>query len=269
MQDAARALASRAPIDLTLANPAQTEHWASELGGVSLGPGHVRLASNVSITDLPGFAQGAWWVQDIAASLPARIAGAGAGRHAIDLCAAPGGKTMQLAAQGWRVTALDKSAKRLERMGQNLERSGLSAQVIAADALQWQPDAPVDLILLDAPCSATGIFRRHPDVLYRVGPRQIAEMAELQLRLLDRVADWLAPGGTLIYATCSLERAEGEDQIAAFLARHSDYALVPVENITLTDGIDRDKSGFIRTLPGQLQSVGGLDGFFVGKLIRN
>ncbi|MEO8723455.1 MAG: RsmB/NOP family class I SAM-dependent RNA methyltransferase [Sphingobium sp.] len=273
VEAAARALASRAPIDLTLADPAQTDLWVGELGGVSLAPGHVRVGHNVSITDLPGFADGAWWVQDLAASLPARIAGAGAGvsggRHAIDLCAAPGGKTMQLAAQGWHVTALDKSAKRLERMTQNLERSGLAAQVIVADALQWTPDSPVDLVLLDAPCSASGIFRRHPDVLHRVGARQIAEMAELQTRLLDHVADWLAPGGVLIYATCSLERAEGEDQIAAFLARHSTYAQVSPETNVLPDGIVPGETGSLRTLPGLLASAGGIDGFFISKLIRN
>lgn len=266
---AARALATRAPIDLTLAHPEQTERWTNELGGVSLAPGHVRLSHDVSITALPGYADGAWWVQDIAASLPARIAGTGNGRHAIDVCAAPGGKTMQLAAQGWLVTAMDKSTKRLERMAENLTRSGLSAQVIAADALQWKPDNMVDLVLLDAPCSATGIFRRHPDVLHRVGPRQIAEMAELQAQLLDHVAAWLNPGGILIYATCSLERAEGEDQIASFLLRHPDYAVAPPAQGALPTGIVANKSGLLRTLPGAMEAVGGLDGFFVAQLIHN
>lgn len=263
-----RALAARAPIDLTLADPAEAAALAEALDGVSLMPGHVRLSHDVVVPDLPGYAEGRWWVQDIAASIPARLAGAGEGRIALDLCAAPGGKTMQLAAQGWRVTALDKSAKRLERLAANLERSGLGAQVAVAqgDALGWEPDAPADLILLDAPCSATGIFRRHPDVLHRAGPRQIAEMAEIQAAMLDRVAGWLKPGGTLIYATCSLEQAEGEDQIAAFLTRHTGFALDPVRAEELPVGLAPTAEGTLRTLPGMLEDAGGADGFFVARL---
>lgn len=266
---AARALGRRAPIDLTLADAALTRHFADMLGGTSLMPGHVRLPHDVSVPDMPGYDEGRWWVQDIAASLPARLAGAGEGRVALDLCAAPGGKTMQLAAQGWRVTALDKSAKRLERLAANLKRSGLAADVAQGDALLWEPEAPADLILLDAPCSATGIFRRHPDVLYRAGPRQIAEMAEIQAQMLDRAAGWLKPGGILIYATCSLERTEGEDQIAAFLTRHTGFTIDPVRAEELPAGISPTAEGFIRTLPGMLEADGGADGFFVARLRLN
>lgn len=265
---AARALACRAPIDLSFADHAEAERMADMMGGASIMPGHVRLDHDVSVPDLPGYAQGHWWVQDIAASLPARLAGSGEGRTAYDLCAAPGGKTMQLAAAGWRVTALDKSAKRLERLAENLTRSGLGAQVEVAqgDALTWEPTAPADLILLDAPCSATGIFRRHPDVLYRAGPRQIAEMAEVQAAMLDRAADWLKPSGILIYATCSLERAEGEDQIAAFLERYPRFVVSPVETSELPAGIVPTSEGFVRTLPTMLEGQGGADGFFVARL---
>lgn len=265
---AARALGRRAPIDVTLATPAETAHFDDVLAGETLLPGHVRIDHAVSVPGLPGYNEGRWWVQDIAASLPARLAGTGAGRSAIDLCAAPGGKTMQLAAQGWAVTAIDKSARRLERMADNLKRSGLAAQVMQGDALSWQPDAPADLILLDAPCSATGIFRRHPDVLYRAGPRLISDMAEQQAALLDRCAPWVKPGGLLIYATCSLERAEGEEQIERFLNTHSEYQVQPPRKDELPAGISVTPQGCIRTLPGMMEDKGGLDGFFIARLIH-
>jgi len=265
---AAQALARRAPIDVTLADPTETAHFDDVLAGETLMPGHVRIDHAVSVPGLPGFAEGRWWVQDLAASLPARLAGQGQGRIAIDLCAAPGGKTMQLAAQGWQVTALDKSAKRLERMTDNLCRSGLSTQVRQGDALTWEPDAPADLILLDAPCSATGIFRRHPDVLHRAGDRQIAEMAEQQALMLDRAARWVKPGGLLIYATCSLERAEGEEQIDRFLAGHAGFEIVPPVPDELPSGMAPDEQGCIRTLPGMLADKGGIDGFFIARLRR-
>jgi 16S rRNA (cytosine967-C5)-methyltransferase len=173
---------------------------------------------------------------------------------------------MQLAAAGWAVTAVDSSAKRLARLSDNLMRTVLSADIVQGDIRTWAPDAPVDAILLDAPCSATGIFRRHPDVLHRVEPRQIDEMAALQAGFLDRAADWLKPGGTLIYATCSLERAEGEDQIAAFLDRHSGWTVNPVSPGELPAGIAPDADGFVRTLPGLIADGGGLDGFFLARL---
>lgn len=265
---AAHALGRRPPIDLTLADPAETEQFAQALGGQSLLPGHVRIGHDAAIPTLPGFSEGRWWVQDLAASLPARLAGAGEGRTALDLCAAPGGKTMQLAAQGWRVTALDRSAKRLERLTQNLARSGLSADVVQADALLWDHAEKADLVLLDAPCSATGIFQRHPDTLYRAGVRQIAELAEQQGALLTRATAWVRPGGLLIYSTCSLERAEGEDRIAAFLAAHPSFRIEPPGADELPPGIAPDADGCIRTLPGMLGDTGGIAGFFIARMRR-
>lgn len=265
---AARALGRRPPIDLTLADPAETTHFAEVLGGESLMPGHVRIGYDVAISTLPGFAEGRWWVQDLAASLPARLAGAGQGRTALDLCAAPGGKTMQLAAQGWRVTALDRSAKRLERLAQNLDRSGLSAEVMQADALSWEHAGEADLVLLDAPCSATGIFQRHPDALYRAGERQIAELAVQQAALLDRAATWVRPGGQLIYATCSLERVEGEDRIAEFLAAHPSFRIEPPTSDELPPDIVPNAQGYVRILPGVLEEAGGVAGFFIARMRR-
>ena len=268
VEAAARAYAIRPPVDVSLRDPAATAEWTAQLGGVSLAPGHVRLPDGANIPDLPGFADGAWWVQDVAASCPARLLGAGEGRHVLDLCAAPGGKTMQLAAAGWRVTAIDQSKKRLERLTENLTRTGLSADVVQADLRQWQPDQPVDAILLDAPCTATGIYRRHPDVLHRIGPRQIAELAELQGALLARAADWLKPGGVLLYATCSLEQAEGEEQITRLLAARPDFALVPAQAGELPDGMTPTSQGWLRTLPDTLATQGGADGFFIARLAK-
>nr|WP_250890604.1 RsmB/NOP family class I SAM-dependent RNA methyltransferase [Sphingobium nicotianae] len=270
MVAAARAtIAQRAPLDLSLRDAAATADWAARLGGVSLAPGHVRLPADSEVTALPGFGTGDWWVQDLAASLPARLLGSGERRHVLDLCAAPGGKTMQLAAAGWRVTSVDQSQRRSERLRANLARTGLAAEVIHADLLDWQPDAPADAILLDAPCTATGIFRRHPDVIHRIGPRQIAELAELQAALLDRALGWLKPGGRLVYATCSLEPQEGEAQIAALLARRSDVRRVAIDPATLPSGIPPTPDGALRTVPGMLLEQGGLDGFFVTILSRS
>jgi len=269
VQAARQAIAARPPLDLSLRDPVQTTETAARLGGTSLAPGHVRLAAETDVTALAGFREGAFWVQDLAASLPARLLGEGAGRPVLDLCAAPGGKTLQLAAAGWQVTALDQSARRLERLTESLARTGLTATVVAADLRDWQPSEPVDAILLDAPCSATGIFRRHPDVLHRVGPRQIAEMADLQAALLDRASGWLKPGGRLVYATCSLEPEEGETQIAALLARRGDMRPAAIDGGTFPAGLGTQAPGQLRTLPGLLSETGGLDGFFVALLERN
>lgn len=267
-QAAAHAYAVRPPVDLSLRDASETQSWAEKLGGESFAPGHVRLPGQTVITELPGFAEGAWWVQDLAASCPARLLGAGEGRTVLDLCAAPGGKTMQLAAAGWQVTAVDQSKKRLERLSDNLTRTGLAAAIVAADLRQWEPAAPVDAILLDAPCTATGIYRRHPDVLHRIGPRQIDELAALQAELLGRVAGWLKPGGTLVYATCSLEQAEGEDQVRAFLEEHADFALQPAQQAELPGHIAPCAEGWLRTLPDTLADKGGADGFFIARLAR-
>ncbi|KQM24885.1 MULTISPECIES: RsmB/NOP family class I SAM-dependent RNA methyltransferase [unclassified Sphingomonas] len=257
---AAQAIAQQPPVDLSLKGEDGPE-------GVALAPHHRRLAEHGAIADLPGYAEGQWWVQDLAASIPARLLGKGPG-HALDLCAAPGGKTLQLAAAGWDVTALDNSASRLMRLTENMERTGLSATVVTGDALVWKPAEPVDAILLDAPCSATGIFRRHPDVLHRVRPSIIAETAALQARLLARAADWVKPGGRLVYATCSLEPAEGEAQLDRFLSARPDYAVELATADELPEGVTAHERGYVRTLPGMLAEQGGLDGFFIVRLRR-
>ena len=253
-------LASPPPLDLALRDPAQTQAWAEQLGGVSLAPGHVRLPRGSAVDSLPGFDEGAWWVQDLAASLPARLLGDGQGRRVLDLCAAPGGKTLQLAAAGWQVTALDISKRRLELLRQNLARTDLAATLVTANALEWKPAEPFDAILLDAPCTATGTARRHPDVLHRISERQVAEMVELQQALVNRAADWLKPGGTLVYVTCSLEREEGED-IAAGIS----LPPAPITADDLIPGLAPTAEGWLRTDPSMLADVGGLDGFFVAR----
>ena len=263
---AGAALGHEPPLDLTLRDPAATAAWAATLGGVSLAPGHVRLGARAAVPDLPGFADGAWWVQDLAASLPARLLAPAAGAAVLDLCAAPGGKTLQLAAAGAAVTALDVSDTRLDRLRANLARTGLSAAVVAVDALVWRPERPFDAVLLDAPCSATGVFRRHPDVLHR-GVRDLAPLLGVQAALLDRAVEWLRPGGRLVFATCSLERAEGEDQLAAALGRHPDLRLEPIAATELPDGFV-PTDGALRVLPGTLAAAGGVDGFFVARLVK-
>lgn len=256
----AAGLAVPPPLDLTLRDPAATADWAARLGGTSLLPGHVRLERGTAVERLEGFREGAWWVQDLAASLPARLLGEGLGRTALDLCAAPGGKTMQLAAAGWQVTAVDSGAKRLQRMQENLARTGLAATLVQADALVWEPEGQFDAVLLDAPCTATGTCRRHPDVLHRIGPRQIAELAELQSALLERAARWVKPGGRLVYATCSLEPAEGEAQ-----ARRIALPADPIRAEELPHGLAPTGEGWLRTDPGMLAEAGGLDGFFIAR----
>ncbi|MBB4857680.1 16S rRNA (cytosine967-C5)-methyltransferase [Novosphingobium chloroacetimidivorans] len=256
----ARGLAEPPPLDVTLREIDATAEWAARLGGTSLASGHVRLPRGASIESLDGYRDGAWWVQDLAASLPARLLGQGEGRRVLDLCAAPGGKTLQLAAAGWQVTALDVSKRRLERLRHNLDRTGLAAQVVTADARTWQPDQAYDAILLDAPCTATGTCRRHPDVLHRIGPRQIADMAELQSALLSRAAEWLVPGGRLVYAVCSLEPEEGEERAGKVAL---DRNVIRADE--LPAGFAPDHEGWLRTDPGMLRDEGGLDGFFIAR----
>jgi 16S rRNA (cytosine967-C5)-methyltransferase len=262
-RDAAAALATPPPIDLTFASDAPPEG----LDGVSLMPRHLRLERGTAVAGLTGYGSGEWWVQDISASIPARLLGEGDGRHVLDLCAAPGGKTMQLASAGFSVTAVDASESRLARLRENLERTKLRAEIKAADVMKWSPPAQVDAILLDAPCSATGIFRRHPDVLHRVRPRAIAELTEGQKAMLARAAGWLKPGGKLVYSVCSLEPEEGEQVLEAFLSRRKDFA---VDEIRLDEvpAEMRPNNGILRILPGTFQASGGADGFFIARLTR-
>lgn len=263
---AARMLAQEPATDLTLRDAAETSRWAEALGAVSLAPGHLRVPRDKErggqLTEWPGFAEGAWWVQDMAASLPVRLLGAQAGEAVLDMCAAPGGKTLQLAALGADVTALDVADARLERVRENLQRTGLAAQLAVGDALRWEPGQLYDRILLDAPCSATGIFRRHPDVLQLKGARDLQPLTLLQAALLRRAAGWLKPGGTLVYATCSLDPREGEriaGRIVASLPRD------PIRADELPAGLMPTPEGWVRTLPGQLEAEGGVDGFFIAR----
>jgi 16S rRNA (cytosine967-C5)-methyltransferase len=261
---ARRQIVRRPQLDLSFADAALAERYAVEHGGTSLAPGHVRLASQ-SVSELPGFGEGGWWVQDLAASLPVRCIPAAAA-HVLDACAAPGGKTMQLAAAGHAVVALDKSESRLGRLAENLSRTGLKAELEVADAFRWDSPRQFDAVLVDAPCTATGTFRRHPEVLHRVRDPYIRAAADAQLRLLARTADWVRPGGTLIYSVCSLERAEGEEVIASFLESSSGFRLAAPANAPAF--VTPTPEGWLRILPGTLEAEGGLDGFFIACLVR-
>lgn len=263
-EDIARAHLSGAAIDLTLRHEEEAEGWAERLSATLLPTGSLRLPPDgAAIPDLPGFVEGAWWVQDAAAAIPARLLGAEQGERILDLCAAPGGKTMQLASRGALVTALDRSAPRLERLRENLARLGLSAEIAVADATSYAGE-PFDAVLLDAPCSATGTIRRHPDVAWTKAEADIGRLAALQSRLLDQAAGLVRPGGRLVYCTCSLEPDEGEAQVAAFLARDQRFVRVPVRPEEVGGrGELIDGHGDLRTLPCH-----GLDGFFASRLVR-
>lgn len=269
--ETARAIAAQhlkePPLDLTTkADPA---HWATELDAQLMPTGTLRRAHKGSITGLPGFDEGAWWVQDLAASLPARLLGNVQGMDVIDLCAAPGGKTMELAAAGGQVVAVDRSEKRLERVKQNLERTHLSAKLVTADAETWRPALLADAVLLDAPCSATGTARRHPDVLCLKTHADVIKLANLQARLLKAAVEMVRPGGLIVYCTCSLQPEEGERQIEALIASGAPVELDPVkpaEAGTLANIITAD--GYLRTLPSHLAEQGGMDGFFAARLRR-
>jgi len=264
VEAARRQIAHRPPLDLSFADGTTAQAYAEQHSGLSLAPKHVRLASS-SVSELPGFDTGEWWVQDLAASLPASLIPASA-KEVLDLCAAPGGKTMQLAAAGYSVTAVDSSKSRLARLRENLGRTNLEAELVIADALTWEPKRRHDAILLDAPCSATGTFRRHPEVLYRARPSIIAENVELQARLLDRAAEWLNPGGTLVYSVCSLEPQEGEQVVLAFLAAHLQFT---ISGANIPEFVSASPEGWVRILPGMLEEQGGLDGFFTARLVRS
>lgn len=257
-------IAVRPPLDLSFAEDGEAQAYAAAHGGITLAPNHVRLQSS-AVAALPGYEGGRWWVQDLAASLPARCI-QGTALEILDLCAAPGGKTMQLAAAGHRVTSVDFSKSRLGRLRDNLNRTKLKASLVQADALSWEPGRQFDSILLDSPCSATGTFRRHPEVLYRASPRIIAESADLQGRLLGRAARWLKPGGTLIYSVCSLEPQEGEELVDGFLSQRDDFVLG--DPLGLPGFARSSGKGFVRILPGLLDGEGGLDGFFIARLVR-
>lgn len=259
---------AEAPLDLTPKSDAP--HWAERLGGQIVAAGSVRLSSPGAVSGLAGFDDGAWWVQDAAARLVGGLVGASVGdvrgKHVIDLCAAPGGKTALLCAAGARVTAVDRSATRLKRLHANLARLGLEAQVVVADAGDWRPDDAADAVLLDAPCSATGTLRRHPDVALGKSPKDVRRLADLQTRLFAQAATFLKPGGVLVYATCSLQPDEGP-AVAATAAR-AGHALEPMP-ITAGEVAGMAETvtpaGHFRSLPCHLAEAGGMDGFFAAR----
>lgn len=249
------------------------EIWAEHVHGRVMPTGTVRTLAHGAITLLPGFTEGAWWVQDAAASIPAQLFGDVSGQNICDLCAAPGGKTAQLAAAGANVTAIDRSPARLSRLTENFTRLGLTVETIAADALEWKPDRQFDGVLLDAPCTSTGTIRRHPDVPWLKSEADLGVLTSLQQRLLDRAVDLTKPGGALVYCVCSLEPEEGEQQIEALLARDPRVARKPIQPAEVfghAEFITAD--GALRTLPHYLPDPdpqwAGLDGFYAARLIR-
>ncbi len=265
-EETARAIAAAHLVEpaLDLSIKADAPGWAARLGGELLPWGTVRLHAKGRIEDIEGYAEGAWWVQDAAAALPALLSGDVRGLRVADLCAAPGGKTAELAVRGARVTAVDLSNSRLRRLRENLGRLGLDAEIVQANAAEWVAPEPFDAVLLDAPCSATGTIRRNPDIAYLKGESDIAALTRAQARLLDHALDLLKPGGQLVYSTCSLEAEEGEAQIERLLAARPDVSVRPIH--AEREGIPPEcvtPTGLLRTLPFH---CGGMDGFFAARL---
>lgn len=273
-REIATAHLSEAPLDLTPKDSGQA--IADLTGGALLVTGSIRLGDHGTVEKIPGYEDGDWWVQDAAASLPVKLLGNIKGKHIADLCAAPGGKTLQLAAGGANVTAIDSSESRLKRLHENLARTGLSANILVMDALTWHPAKAPDMILIDAPCNATGTIRRHPDILRTRDPARADQFVDLQARLLDHSAKIVASGGTIVFCTCSLDPREGEHQISAFLERNPDFRIVPIlpdEIGGLESAITED--GHLRTLPFMTPparndgvTTGGMDGFFASRLVK-
>jgi 16S rRNA (cytosine967-C5)-methyltransferase len=273
-REIAVALSYEPSLDITV--KADAEQWASRLHGEMLPTGTVRTLLQGSVTMLPGFAEGQWWVQDAAAALPARLFGDVAGKSILDLCAAPGGKTAQLAQLGARVTAVDRSPGRMARLRENFARLSLQVETVVTDAAEWQGanSGGFDGILVDAPCSSTGTIRRHPDVAWLRQEADIAPLVGLQKRLLQRAVTLLKAGGTLVYCTCSLEPEEGEEAISALLATEPAVRRAPIEPSEiagLTEILNAE--GDLRTLPSHLphqdQRLGGLDGFYAARLVKS
>jgi 16S rRNA (cytosine967-C5)-methyltransferase len=263
------------PVDLTIKDEEKTatqgsgSEWIERLGAVRLPTGGLRLVKPGPIRALPGFDDGAWWVQDAAASLPARMFGDVAGKSVLDLCAAPGGKTAQLAARGAAVTSVDRSAFRLQRLAENLARLGFEANIVAADIMSFRPPSPSEYILLDAPCSATGTIRRHPDVARRKTRADVDAAVAVQSKMLNAAIGMLAPGGLLVYAVCSLEPEEGPQHIAALTSGGAPVSVEPIDAASIgAPGVCVTPEGMLRTLPSHLAELGGMDGFFAARLRR-
>jgi 16S rRNA (cytosine967-C5)-methyltransferase len=270
-EERARAIATahlrEAPLDLT--PRANANGWCEKLAATQLPTGTLRRAGGGAVATLPGYAEGAWWVQDAAAALPVRLFGDVAGLSVVDLCAAPGGKTAQLADAGAFVTAVDRSSRRLDRLVGNLKRLSLPAATVAADAVTWRPERLADAVLLDAPCTATGAIRRHPDVPHLKHPADVARLAVIQERLLRAAIDMLRPGGTLVYCTCSLEPEEGPRQVEALLRSGAPIERRPLSAAELEMPAEwLTEDGDLRTLPFYLSEHDGLDGFYGARLVK-
>ncbi|ADK99814.1 RsmB/NOP family class I SAM-dependent RNA methyltransferase [Brevundimonas subvibrioides] len=268
---AAIALAAREepPTDLSLKPGEDAAALAEALEATVLPGGTVRSGVRGDVSAWPGYDAGGWWIQDAAAAIPARMLAPKAGETALDMCAAPGGKTLQLAASGASVVALDRSEARLRRLRQNLERTGLSVEIVVTAAEDWDDPRTFDAVLLDAPCTATGTLRRNPEVLRATKPAEVAKLADVQHRLLDAAALRVAPGGRLVYCVCSLEREEGETQVIAFLRRNPDFRTVPADVAAVGAPAEAlTPEGWLRVLPSYWPEQGGLDGFFIAGLQR-
>jgi 16S rRNA (cytosine967-C5)-methyltransferase len=273
-EETTRAIAAAHQIEpsLDLSVKRDPAGWAGKLGGIVLPTGSVRLVPAGMVEELAGYGDGEWWVQDAAVALPAKLFGEVGGRRVADLCAAPGGKTAALALAGARVTAVDISASRLDRLAANLARLKLSAELVRADVFAFEAAEPFDAVLLDAPCAATGTIRRHPDIPFLKHPEDVATLAELQAGMIERAVRVLKPGGVLVYCTCSLEPEEGEEQLARAVARHGlkNAPIAPAEIGGLAEAVT--PAGAVRTLPSQLPNaeprLSGLDGFFIMRLVK-
>jgi len=268
----ARANLTEAPLDITIKHERDRNHYASVFKATELLTGSLRKTTGGRVQNLEGFEDGAWWVQDASAAIPAQLFGDLHGKVVIDLCAAPGGKSVQLASRGADVVALDRSANRLKRVDENAARLGFEdkIEIHVADAAQWKPPGPVSYILLDAPCSATGTVRRHPDVLHLKRERDVLRLAETQARILANAFDMLAVGGVLVYCVCSLQKDEGEQQIEAFLAAHEAAARLPISAKNDLNGYKESltENGDLRILPFHQAAIGGMDGFYIARLTK-
>lgn len=266
------ALGKPGSVDISLARGEDPQFWAERMQATILPNGSLRLNHSTPVTELPGFDEARWWVQNAASSIPAALLGDIKGKEIADLCAAPGGKTAQLAMKGAKVTAIDLSEPRLARLAQNMKRLDLDVNILAGDLLEMEPPQLYDCVLLDAPCSSTGTLRRHPDVVWNHDSQDIQNLADIQKRLLANIHNWVKPGGTIVYATCSLLKAEGEDQTAARLTSDNHLQPLPLsaeEYPYLKDMIN--SQGMLRALPchwGGLESPGGLDGFYAARFQR-
>lgn len=270
--DIAQASLAEAALDFTVADPIDKAEWAEKLSCTILPNNTLRRVESALVPDLQGYNEGAWWVQDASASYPVKLLGDVLNKRVVDLCAAPGGKTMQLASAGAKVYAVDRSASRMKRLEENVARTNLAQNVRTAisDGALWGAPEDVDMVLLDAPCTATGTMRRNPDAIWLKKPEDIAAMVQIQQDLLENSAKMLKSGGVLLYCTCSLQKQEGEVQVNNFLEKHPEFsvkAIQPEEVVELEPAITDE--GYLRILPYYWAAYGGLDGFFIARLVKN